>query len=133
MPSNEQPKTRVLVVDDVRDSADVYAALIGRWGYETRAVYDGASCLELTKTFQPQIILLDVGLPGLDGYSVTETLRANPETAAIKIFAVSGYSNPEHLQRCREAGFDDCFTKPVGNEWLKSFLADISRSLKATT
>jgi len=131
MPSAEPPQTkvRILVVDDVRDSADVYAALIRRWGYETRAAYDGPSCLEQVSDFRPQIILLDVGLPGMSGYDVVEILRKNETTAGIKVFAISGYSNSEHIERCRQVGFDDCFVKPVANDWLKEFLARIASEL----
>lgn len=131
MPSAKQVETkkRILVVDDVRDAADVYAALLSRWGYETRAVYDGPTCLARASEFRPHMILLDVGLPSMTGYEVVERLRRDPSTAAIKVFAISGYSNPEHIARCRQAGFDDCFVKPVANEWLKEFLASVASTI----
>jgi signal transduction histidine kinase/DNA-binding response OmpR family regulator len=103
---------RLLVVDDNVDSADSLAWLLRLSGHHTRIAYDGLAALEAARTFRPQAIVLDLGLPGLDGYAVARQLRQEPAGETL-LLALSGYGRPEDFHRSREAGFDHHFIKPV--------------------
>lgn len=104
---------RVLIVDDNIDAAESLAALLRLSGHEPRSAYGGPAALEAARSFRPQAILLDLGLPGLDGYEVARRLRADPLTAHCLLVAVSGYSQPEDQARAREAGFNHHLAKPA--------------------
>ena len=81
-------------------------------GHEVRVAYGGPAALEAARAFRPQVVLLDLGLPGLDGYEVARRLRADPLTADCLLVAVSGYGQAEDRARSKEAGFDHHLTKP---------------------
>ncbi|MFO1434017.1 MAG: PAS domain-containing protein [Candidatus Competibacteraceae bacterium] len=104
---------RILVVDDNIDAAESVAMLLELEGYEVRTVHTGAAALALAPDFQPRVILLDLGLPGMDGYEVARRLRANPATQAVKLIALTGYGQAEDRQRSQAAGFDGHLVKPV--------------------
>jgi two-component system CheB/CheR fusion protein len=107
-------RRRVLVVDDNVPAAKSLAAMLSKaWGHEVQIAHDGEAALELARRFLPDIVLLDIGLPEIDGYEVARRLRSEPETAAALIVAVSGYGQEEDRRRSREAGFDDHFLKPL--------------------
>jgi two-component system CheB/CheR fusion protein len=105
-------RRRVLVVDDNVDAAETLAMLARLYGHEVRTVHDGASALDAAIAFQPEIVLLDIGLPGLDGYEVARRLRLQPGGDQILLAAVTGYGREEDRARAREAGFDHHLTKP---------------------
>lgn len=113
---------RVLVVDDNRDIAHSFETLLGLWGHQVQTAPDGPAALKATRTFQPEIILLDIGLPGMDGYEVARHLRAE-YGQHIKIFALTGYGQEQDKKRAKEAGFDHHLTKPPPMETLKKLLA----------
>lgn len=120
----EMPRPlRVLVVDDNDDAADMLAVMLGYWGHEVRAIYDGAAALELAEAFQPDAVLLDLGLPGLDGYDVASRLHERPWARGLAIFAVTGRGQDEDRQRTRLAGFREHFVKPVAPDVLRQALA----------
>ncbi len=117
---------RVLIVDDNRDTADSYAVLVSLWGYETRKAYDGESVLQQALAFQPHVVMLDIGLPKLDGYDVARRLRQYQSLVGLKIVAVTGHAGPEHAQERKDAGFDEHFAKPIDNELLRAYLAQFT-------
>jgi signal transduction histidine kinase/ActR/RegA family two-component response regulator len=103
---------KVLVVDDNRDTAMSCARLLKGMGHEVQTAFDGLAALEAARSFKPQVILLDIGLPGMNGYEVAKTLREEGFENEL-IIAVSGYGQPEDRDRSRQAGFDDHLVKPV--------------------
>jgi len=113
---------RVLIVDDDYDTAYSYALLLRDWGHETRRAYDGESVLQQALAFQPHAILLDIGLPKMDGYDVARRLRKYQQMANVKIAAVTGRAGDIDGEQWKEAGFDEFFTKPIVPERMKTFL-----------
>ncbi|WP_170162281.1 ATP-binding protein [Caldimonas tepidiphila] len=116
-------KGRVLVVEDNEDGLQMLVLLLGQAGHEVRGVADGPSALAEARRFRPRLVLLDIGLPGMDGYQVAQALRADPSLAGLRIVALTGWGSERDRQRAREAGFDHHLTKPVDPEALKRFLA----------
>lgn len=114
---------RLLVVDDNVDSAESFAILLRFSGHEVRTAYDGPSALGMVADYAPRVVLLDIGLPGMDGYEVARRLRQHPATAGALLIAVSGYGQAEDRNCSREAGFDHHLVKPVDFEELGSLLA----------
>jgi len=115
---------RVLVVDDNVDAADSIAMILTLSGYETRCVYDGHAVLEVAREFDPAIVVLDIGLPGMSGYDVARAFRREPRFRSTPLVAVTGYGQEEDRRRSAEAGFDRHLTKPVDPKALLSFLED---------
>jgi CheY-like chemotaxis protein len=105
-------KTRILIVDDNKDLAGSLARLLRILGYDVEAVFDGRKGIETARTYRPRVVLLDIGLPNLDGYHVARTLRQEGFNDTM-IIALSGYGQEEDLKRSREAGMDHHLTKPV--------------------
>jgi PAS domain S-box-containing protein len=104
---------RVLIADDNHDAADALAMLLGALGHDVRVVYGGQSALTLAAKFRPDVALLDIGMPDLDGYEVARRLRAEPWGGGIYLAAITGWGQDEDLDRARRAGFNRHFTKPV--------------------
>ena len=119
---------RVLVVDDDRDGAEMLAELIDLWGFQTRFALDGRSAMIAAQVFEPQLILLDVGLPDMDGYEIARQLRRQPNLARVVLVALTGWSGPERELRAREAGFDDYIVKPIQPSSLERLLKIPTRS-----
>jgi PAS domain S-box-containing protein len=113
---------RILVVDDNVDAAVTITALLKAWGHEVQTAYNGPSALETVGRFRPDIILLDIGLPGMSGYDVAKNLRAEPWAKGIIIAALTGYGQEADRQRSWEAGFDYHLTKPPDPTILESLL-----------
>ena len=116
---------RVLVVDDNRDVADSLVMILRMTGHEVRVAYDGPAALETVETYRPEIILLDIGLPGMDGYEVARRLRQHPRLPNALLVALSGYGQEEDRRRSREAGFHHHLTKPVEPEALGELFASL--------
>ncbi len=114
---------RVLVVDDDADVAESTAVLLQLEGHEVRRADSGAVALELIPEFRPQVVLLDIGLPGEDGYTVARRIRELPGGGDLMLLAMSGYGHQEALARTREAGFDRHLVKPVNPDMLCALLA----------
>jgi CheY-like chemotaxis protein len=117
-------RCKVLIVEDNRDTAMACASIFTKLGHDVQTAYDGVAALNLARSFRPEVIFLDIGLPGMNGYDVAKTLR-NEGFADELIVAVSGYGQPEDRQRSRDAGFDDHLVKPVQQELLVSALGQI--------
>jgi PAS domain S-box-containing protein len=113
---------RVLVVDDNHDAAELLGMLVEHWGHQVAMAHDGAEALEVAARFRPHVVLLDLGLPLLDGYEVAGRMRRDPALAGAVLIAVSGYGRSEDRQRTREVGFDDHLVKPVDHEVLRKLL-----------
>jgi CheY-like chemotaxis protein len=106
-------RCKVLVVDDNRDAAQSLAQVLGLMGHQAKVAFDGLAAVEMVKSFQPHIVLLDIGLPKLNGYEACGRIRMlNLEEQPILV-AITGWSQPKDRQRSKEAGFDHYFTKPV--------------------
>jgi two-component system, chemotaxis family, CheB/CheR fusion protein len=116
---------RVLIVEDNRDAADTLRAGAELQGYDVRVAYDGNACLEIVRHFRPQVVLCDIGLPGIDGYEVARRLRSDPELRELRIIAVSGYAAPHDKARAVAAGFDCHVAKPLEMEDLESILSEL--------
>lgn len=114
---------RVLVVDDNRDSARTLTRLLQMLGHEVAHAHDGNQALEQTAAFQPEIVLLDIGLPGMDGYEVARRIRGEGKYAETVLIALTGYGSPEDRQLSQQAGFHAHLVKPVDLEALRQVLA----------
>ncbi len=113
---------RILVVDDNTDSARTLAALQTRRGHVTRTAFTGPDALIVAAEFLPEVVLLDIGLPGMDGYAVARFLRAMPGMKDTLLNAMSGYGSPDDRALAKEVGFDDYLVKPVELETLRKLL-----------
>lgn len=113
---------KVLIVDDNEDSAESLASLMRLFGHDARTAYDGLSALEEARTYLPDVMLLDIGLPKLDGYGVAERLRQEPWRDRMLLMAMTGYGQEEDRRRSREAGFDHHLVKPVDLGKLRELL-----------
>jgi PAS domain S-box-containing protein len=116
------PQRRVLVVDDNRDAAESTAMMLEIMGHETRAAHDGPEALAAGESFRPDTILLDIGMPGMNGYETCRRLRATPWGRDAVVVAVTGWGQEDDRERSREAGFDYHMTKPVEPEALQRLL-----------
>jgi CheY-like chemotaxis protein len=114
---------RILIVDDNADAANSLALVLSLDGHVTEAVYSATEALNRADSFRPEVILLDIGLPEMDGYQVARRLRQRPDLAGIRIVALTGYGQSEDVKRAREVGFDDHLTKPVDFDALARTLA----------
>jgi CheY-like chemotaxis protein len=119
---------RVLIVDDNRDAAATLARLLRLMGHQVETAHHGHLALEVATRVGPDVILLDIGLPGLDGFSVCRRLRQHAMTAGARIIAVTGYTQEEDRRRSREAGFDAHLVKPVDLEALEDLLGPRAES-----
>jgi PAS domain S-box-containing protein len=115
----------VLVIDDHEDSGEMLVALLEGWGHLARLAPDGVSGIRLAEELSPDLVLADIGLPGLDGFEVARRLRANPRTAGSLLVAVTGYGQESDRARAIEAGFSHHLVKPVNPEALLAILADV--------
>ncbi|MGH8227020.1 MAG: hybrid sensor histidine kinase/response regulator [Steroidobacteraceae bacterium] len=116
-------RARILVVDDNHDAAQSLALLLGMDGHEVRTAGDGLEALEVAEEFRPQVALLDIGMPKLDGYETARRLRARPWAAGMLLFALTGWGLEEDRERARQAGFDRHLVKPVDPEALTQLLS----------
>ena len=124
-PAPQGAARRVLIVDDNRDAADSLAMLLRLRGHEMREEYDGSQCLAVAAEFRPDVVLLDIGLPGMTGYEVVSSLRASGILPDVMVFAVSGYGGEQQRERSLAAGFDEHLVKPVHMSVLDRLLASL--------
>jgi CheY-like chemotaxis protein len=111
------------VVDDHRDAARVLGLLLDALGYDVETAHDGHQALAAMAAFHPEIVLLDIGLPQIDGYEVARRVRELPALDGIKLVALTGWGHDQDRCRTREAGFDHHLVKPVAVKTLKELLA----------
>jgi PAS domain S-box-containing protein len=123
LPSNGVPGRRILVVDDNVDAADSIGMLLRHWGNEVHLAHNGPQALEAAAEFSPDLVVLDIGLPGMSGYEVAHRLREQPRFARTVIVAMTGYGQEEDRRRSQEVGFDRHLIKPVDPAELQTVLA----------
>ena len=121
------PARRILVVDDNVDAADILAGILESWGYETVVAHDGPAALAALQDFVPDIALLDIGMPAMDGYELAAHLRFQPGCEEMTIVAITGSGDPEAARRSRAKGFAAHLVKPVDPaslaQWMPPALA----------
>ena len=125
--SNDGPAPGVLLVEDNLDAAHALQLLLKHLGYVVHAVHDGAAALAAAPEFRPRIVLMDIGLPGMDGYEVARRMRAQPDGDQRILVALTGYGRDEDYRRSFEAGFNYHLTKPIQVDALQAMLAEMER------
>jgi PAS domain S-box-containing protein len=130
LPAEAAPRVRtaprrVLVIEDNQDAADTLRASLELAGHEVEIAYEGAEGVAKARALVPDLVLCDLGLPGLDGYEVAAALRADPALARTALVALSGYALPEDRERAARAGFDRHLAKPTNLDALEDVLADL--------
>ena len=123
-PSPDAPR-RILVADDDLDTVETLSILLKRLGHEVMVTTEAEAVLPLADRHRPELILLDIGMPGLDGWQLARQLRRHLGHEAVRIVAVTGRTGREDFARSREAGFDAHVTKPVDLALVQSMLAEI--------
>jgi len=118
---------RILVVDDNHDSALSLAMMLSIMGHETRTAHDGESAVETAESFLPDVVLLDIGLPKLNGYEVAQRIREQSWGASMFLIAVTGWGQEEDRQRSSEVGLNVHMVKPVEPAVLEKLLAGLKR------
>ena len=118
---------RVLVVDDNQDAADSLGMVLKFLGTDVRVCHDGPSALEMLGTFRPDLVLLDLGMPGMDGYEVARRIRQNPEYRDLTLIALTGWGQEDDRRRSRSAGFDHHLIKPAGVDALRALMTTMGR------
>ncbi|MBV8234009.1 MAG: response regulator, partial [Planctomycetaceae bacterium] len=123
---------RVLVIDDNVPACRSLALILGEWGHVVRVCHDGAEALATARDFRPEVVLLDIGLPDMDGLTVARRLRDRPEHRNTMLIAMTGLGHDEDRRRSLEAGFDDHLVKPLDLDALENLLADLDPSRRSS-
>ena len=121
-----QGRCRVVVLDDNQDAADTLALMLGLLGHDVQCLYEPARAAALVEDFDPEIVFLDIGMPGTSGYDIARTLRRGRHGASRMLVAVTGWGQPEDLRRTTEAGFDHHLVKPPDLEAIRRICAAVS-------
>jgi CheY-like chemotaxis protein len=116
---------RVLVVDDDHDTIESLALLLACWGHDARTALDGPTALEVAREYQPDVVLLDLAMPGMDGFEVARRLRQEVKLRQACIASLSGYGREADHRRALEAGCNCHFLKPISPEFLQEFLTKV--------
>ena len=122
----EAPPLRILVADDNRDAADSLQRILALYGHEVRVAYDGESALHVGTAFRPRVAILDIAMPGTDGYDVARALRRH-HGQGVTLVALTGWGQDADRRRASDAGFDHHLTKPVDPQSLNTLLADVAK------
>jgi CheY-like chemotaxis protein len=123
--------TSVLVVDDNEDAAEMLALVLGRSGYLAKTAYDGRAALAAVGEWTPEVVILDIGLPDMDGYDVARALREDGRLSELALIALTGWGTHDDKRKAIEAGFDVHLTKPVDAGDLQRALAQLGRRPRA--
>lgn len=113
---------RVLIIEDNQDAADILREVLEMYEHQVRVAHTGPDGLDLARAFHPEVVLCDLGLPGMDGYAVANAMRQDPETRDTRLVALTGYGQAEERARARASGFDEHLTKPVGLDEIQRVL-----------
>ncbi len=116
------PSRRILIVDDSRDGGESLAMLLRVLGAEVSLAHSGRAALDCINSFRPDVVLLDIGMPGMDGYEVARRIRANPNHRHISLIALTGWGQDEDRQRSTAAGFNHHLVKPADIDQLRQIL-----------
>jgi CheY-like chemotaxis protein len=122
-PAPARPGRRVLLIEDIVDAAHAMRDLLTLDGHDARVAYDGPSGIALAHDFLPEVVFCDIGLPGMDGFEVARTMRADEALRGAYLVALSGYASPADRERSAKAGFDGHLGKPPSTEELERVLA----------
>lgn len=114
----------ILIIEDNKDTAEILHIMTRRSGHRVKVAHTGEAGVKMAQQFQPDLVLCDIVLPGIDGYAVADQLRRNPRTTAARLVALSAYGNAEEERHCQQAGFDVYLTKPISLEKLEGVLSD---------
>jgi CheY-like chemotaxis protein len=114
---------RVLIVDDNKDVADSLGQWIRSYGFEVKVVYSGSDAIAETSVFQPDMVLLDIGMPGLDGYQTVSQIRRQRLDVHLIVVAVTAWSDDDHKRQAYDSGFDLHIAKPMRQETLEELLS----------
>ena len=120
--TTRKPGARVLVVDDSVDSAETLGELLRIWGHEVRLAHDGPDAVAAAKEFRPEVVLLDIGLPGMDGFAVAQQLKKDG-TAGGMLVALTGYGERQDRQKTQDVGFHHHLVKPVDPDALQKLIS----------
>ena len=113
----------ILLVDDVEDNRDLYAQFFMHKGWRTAVASDGYEALARATSLRPDVIVLDLGMPGMDGWEVAQRLKSDPATSSIPIIALTGHALDDSRRRARAAGVDEYLTKPCLPDYLAETVA----------
>jgi CheY-like chemotaxis protein len=113
----------VLIVDDTVDAAQTLQMVVSTMGHDAETVHDGRAALDAACAKRPDVVLLDIAMPGMDGFAVARKMRSHPQLRDIRVVALTGFGQHDDRQRSREAGFDEHLVKPVSPEELRRILA----------
>ena len=127
LPMPTTRESRVLVVDNDCDCAESLAVLIRRWNYDVRVAYSATAAVRTTATWPPDVALIDLIMPQIDGFELAYLLKSRPGLEHLVLMAVTGLVEASHGERARNAGFEYCFLKPTNVEALHSALARVAR------
>ena len=122
MPPEPSKKSRVLVVDDSVDSAETMGELLRIWGHDVRLAHDGPAAVAAASEYRPDVILLDIGMPGMDGFAVARQLKADGIGAKMLV-ALTGYGEQADRERTQKAGFSHHLVKPVDPDALRKLIS----------
>ncbi|HTV76865.1 MAG TPA: response regulator [Steroidobacteraceae bacterium] len=125
-------KARVLIVDDNRDGAQGLALMLDMEGHEVRTAADGLEALEIAEEFQPHVVLLDIGMPGIDGYETARRLRMRPWAQSTLLCAQTGWGQEDDKRRARTAGFDRHLVKPIDPEEISRIVSEVCQQTSRT-
>ncbi|MCK6550183.1 response regulator [Myxococcota bacterium] len=114
---------RILVIEDMADAADSLRDALEYGGHQVEVAYDGRAGIDKAREFHPDVVLCDIGLPGMDGYEVARALRSEAELSGVHLVAITGYALPEDQRRAVEAGFERHLVKPPSLYALEALLA----------
>ena len=117
---------RLLIVDDNSDSADTLALILQHRGFDVRVAYQGQKAIEVARSFRPNVFIVDLAMPILDGFRLAERLRAMPELEHALFVALSGYSDQNHLDEASKAQFDEYLFKPPKMDLLLAILTEVN-------
>lgn len=126
MRANPAVSRRILVVDDNQDSAESLSVLLRLQGHLVESAHDGRRALQAAERFRPDVILLDLGMPGMNGYEVCREIRKQPWGGDVLLIAQTGWGQEQDRQRTTDAGFDGHLTKPIDHDRLEKILTDLS-------
>jgi len=123
----DRTRSRIVIVEDSRDAREMLRVLLGLSSHEVYEADDGPSAVEIIRATEPDVALVDVGLPGFDGYEVARRVRAMREPKDVFLVALTGYGQPEDKAAALEAGFDMHIVKPIDQNHLRAVIAEVQR------
>ncbi len=117
---------RVLIIEDNQDAAEILREVLEMYEHEVAVAFSGPTGVETARAFHPEVVLCDLGLPGMSGYEVATTLRKDPETSQAHLVALTGYSQADERARAQASGFEVHLTKPVGLDEIQRVLVELA-------